>query len=127
MSARADPRGGRSAMVVPTATVSQWKRSTVRGDQPKLWLVVGNTLGEHLGVGSIEGGFVLPYIFAFADAGVAIHVRSILRMHLIDQKLAFAGTVVYWRGYAEEPAHGRFRSEERRVGKECRSRWSPYH
>src|SRR2546422_5569242 len=25
-----------------------------------------------------------------------------------------------------EPA-GRLRSEERRVGKECRSRWSPYH
>ena len=24
-------------------------------------------------------------------------------------------------------AHGTFRSEERRVGKECRSRWSPYH
>src|SRR5256885_16083793 len=23
--------------------------------------------------------------------------------------------------------HARFRSEERRVGKECRSRWSPYH
>src|SRR5256885_5963337 len=26
---------------------------------------------------------------------------------------------------AEEEGH--FRSEERRVGKECRSRWSPYH
>src|SRR3712207_7222394 len=26
-----------------------------------------------------------------------------------------------------EPAIGDFRSEERRVGKECRSRWSPYH
>ena len=24
-------------------------------------------------------------------------------------------------------ARGRVRSEERRVGKECRSRWSPYH
>src|SRR5256886_5281022 len=24
-------------------------------------------------------------------------------------------------------AFGRYRSEERRVGKECRSRWSPYH
>src|SRR2546430_16814026 len=24
-------------------------------------------------------------------------------------------------------AHGVYRSEERRVGKECRSRWSPYH
>ena len=23
--------------------------------------------------------------------------------------------------------HGKDRSEERRVGKECRSRWSPYH
>ena len=32
---------------------------------------------------------------------------------------------------AMEEAHrlclSRFRSEERRVGKECRSRWSPYH
>jgi len=28
-----------------------------------------------------------------------------------------------------ELMHGpkRYRSEERRVGKECRSRWSPYH
>ena len=25
------------------------------------------------------------------------------------------------------PSVFRFRSEERRVGKECRSRWSPYH
>ena len=24
-------------------------------------------------------------------------------------------------------ADGKIRSEERRVGKECRSRWSPYH
>ena len=27
-----------------------------------------------------------------------------------------------WDGYRAGP-----RSEERRVGKECRSRWSPYH
>src|SRR3712207_7332985 len=33
------------------------------------------------------------------------------------------------RGVAEpsRAARGRSRSEERRVGKECRSRWSPYH
>src|SRR5256885_15223479 len=34
-------------------------------------------------------------------------------------------------GVATDPAHygvpGDERSEERRVGKECRSRWSPYH
>src|SRR3712207_7290600 len=28
---------------------------------------------------------------------------------------------------AEDPLCGGTRSEERRVGKECRSRWSPYH
>ena len=37
------------------------------------------------------------------------------------------------RGYAQGldhdigKSHGHGRSEERRVGKECRSRWSPYH
>src|SRR2546427_8993525 len=30
-------------------------------------------------------------------------------------------------GTVENPAGGAPRSEERRVGKECRSRWSPYH
>src|SRR3712207_9315089 len=28
---------------------------------------------------------------------------------------------------AQDPASAQLRSEERRVGKECRSRWSPYH
>src|SRR3712207_7107900 len=30
-----------------------------------------------------------------------------------------------YQQYGEQP--GAMRSEERRVGKECRSRWSPYH
>src|SRR2546429_7222689 len=30
-------------------------------------------------------------------------------------------------GEDDARAHGGTRSEERRVGKECRSRWSPYH
>ena len=30
-------------------------------------------------------------------------------------------------GNASEAEQGHRRSEERRVGKECRSRWSPYH
>ena len=29
--------------------------------------------------------------------------------------------------YYQEKIEEYFRSEERRVGKECRSRWSPYH
>ena len=31
---------------------------------------------------------------------------------------------ILWRAQEQE---GWLRSEERRVGKECRSRWSPYH
>ena len=30
-------------------------------------------------------------------------------------------------GGLDSPTSGQIRSEERRVGKECRSRWSPYH
>ena len=30
-------------------------------------------------------------------------------------------------GYDDEKRSAVLRSEERRVGKECRSRWSPYH
>src|SRR5256886_7041495 len=32
-----------------------------------------------------------------------------------------------WLGGAAPTGNGGERSEERRVGKECRSRWSPYH
>ena len=33
---------------------------------------------------------------------------------------------IYWP-LPDQPAMNYQRSEERRVGKECRSRWSPYH
>ena len=32
-----------------------------------------------------------------------------------------------WQSLARAEPIDMFRSEERRVGKECRSRWSPYH
>ena len=34
--------------------------------------------------------------------------------------------IVRYDGYSFK-TYRRYRSEERRVGKECRSRWSPYH
>ena len=33
----------------------------------------------------------------------------------------------FWRGRSSGKMERTLRSEERRVGKECRSRWSPYH
>src|SRR5256885_2435918 len=43
--------------------------------------------------------------------------------------LALVNGTSVMTGLAALAAHeaGRLRSEERRVGKECRSRWSPYH
>src|SRR3712207_5633343 len=35
--------------------------------------------------------------------------------------------LVWWQGIPNAFQRQKLRSEERRVGKECRSRWSPYH
>ena len=43
----------------------------------------------------------------------------------VHRRFANLHTAHGWDGEAE--AFGAARSEERRVGKECRSRWSPYH
>ena len=47
---------------------------------------------------------------------------------LMGIRFIFAASILIWwfpipKGYLKKI----FRSEERRVGKECRSRWSPYH
>ena len=49
--------------------------------------------------------------------------------HLVErlQKRRFKGIVGANIGKQKETPVDRARSEERRVGKECRSRWSPYH
>src|SRR2546430_8484009 len=61
-----------------------------------------------------------------ADAGVALHVAGVvLRPQLAptrvdDHRVAGLQLLVL-------ALERLLRSEERRVGKECRSRWSPYH
>src|SRR2546422_11663482 len=51
-------------------------------------------------------------------------------LHVADSLSALQTSRPVERSRATTPAPGRppmERSEERRVGKECRSRWSPYH
>src|SRR3989442_1191199 len=80
----------------------------------------------------VEGA---PAVGRFIEVHVGdINRVGILRVgddvHVIPRTLPIRTTVVHQLpGFAAvvgtiEPA---FRSEERRVGKECRSRWSPYH
>src|SRR5256885_2690446 len=73
-----------------------------------------------------------------SDLSVAYWTRSIaaaIRRVLCERANPTMSTALarHWPEYAMEAAElGLFmasagRSEERRVGKECRSRWSPYH
>jgi len=71
-------------------------------------------------------GTTLIKAFAFADDLRAADAGS----RLIEIRLLVKNTDG-WRGWAyqwdEDLGDAVLRSEERRVGKECRSRWSPYH
>ena|SRR2546425_10483498 len=54
------------------------------------------------------------------------------RLELMKVRSAKERVMLYLDSNAEPDGHtvnlrGQLRSEERRVGKECRSRWSPYH
>ena len=51
---------------------------------------------------------------------MAIVFKKALRKNVADQTAAA-------KYYPQLLTLGQSRSEERRVGKECRSRWSPYH
>src|SRR2546427_11655453 len=62
--------------------------------------------------------FVVMLIEATVSTGATVAER--IRTRVADEG---GGKVTVSIGVAEYPA----RSEERRVGKECRSRWSPYH
>src|SRR5574344_3162028 len=69
----------------------------------------------------IEAG---TFMFAAAVTKGDIMIKNVIPKHLesISAKLIEIGCEV-----EESDDAVRVRSEERRVGKECRSRWSPYH
>ena len=61
--------------------------------------------------------------------GITVHLRED-RRHIQDadvRALRTAVRTVLNLELGAAPEIVRIRSEERRVGKECRSRWSPYH
>ena len=66
-----------------------------------------------------------------AAAAAALGVAGCLQNPDPSRGGGGGGTEKYTEGEVPGPGSvsvlGAFRSEERRVGKECRSRWSPYH
>ena len=73
---------------------------------------------------------------AFAASGSA-RVLAVLATAIVAVRLAVGGAgwhdlvvilvTLVIAGPVEWVIHRMLRSEERRVGKECRSRWAPYH
>ena len=74
----------------------------LQGRQGPLYLMIADALQEDIASGRVQPGDRLP-----AQRDLAAR---------LDIDFTTVG-----RAFAEA------RSEERRVGKECRSRWSPYH
>src|SRR3712207_9345372 len=88
------------------------------GDMEKAIELLRVRLGDKaLKVGGREAteGTVASYIHAGGKVGVLVEV---------DCNTDFVARNEDFQTFAREVA---LRSEERRVGKECRSRWSPYH
>ena len=68
-----------------------------------------------------EAGTVLPGAYVAVEGTRIVSVGTVRPQGTFDQEIDGKGNVLM-PGFVN--AH---RSEERRVGKECRSRWSPYH
>src|SRR3989441_8605935 len=76
----------------------------------KLFAVAGDErLLARLPRGNWLGG-TIPYLMSDEDGGLTTRDSLMVQELLVDERAA-----------------PKIRSEERRVGKECRSRWSPYH
>ena len=71
----------------------------------------------------IKEGYILDEI---GDQKVAISLKCGENDFSEMIKLNEIGAFL-WEKLSEEIEEEKLRSEERRVGKECRSRWSPYH
>src|SRR3989449_10510643 len=73
-----------------------------------------------------------PFPMAFGPMVLSEIVAQVLTEHgktmfRTAETEKYAHVTYFFNGGVETPYPGEERSEERRVGKECRSRWSPYH
>src|SRR3989454_3070552 len=128
-------RPGRAALERPSrAEVAlrglydvRWATGDHREQQPRLGTEATNRAG--IGVGRGEDDLEILEVERIAAESQISEPRPGLGHGVQDEKDHALAAVVTQRMEARpdgEREVGR-RSEERRVGKECRSRWSPYH
>ena len=81
----------------------------------------GNTAAAHVAYAYTDVAAIYPITPSSPMAD------SVDQWSAAGQENIFGNQVVVSEMQSEAGAAGTVRSEERRVGKECRSRWSPYH
>ena len=79
--------------------------------------------GAFLSTAVIPGAF----IFMMVKNGAAVDMELSDRHERVVPYLIFITSIMVCAFYMYKMMLPFWRSEERRVGKECRSRWSPYH
>ena len=95
-------------------TVLEWIRDALRGHSE---LALFLTMAAGYWIGNIRiRSFKLGWVIGSLLAGIAVGQIGIVIPN--ELRITFFLLFLFSVGY---------RSEERRVGKECRSRWSPYH
>ena len=86
----------------------------------RAWIEVpADDNGDAIMAAMTEGG--VEYVFFTSGSEIGFYQESIAKARAQGRKAPKLITVTH------EHASLNARSEERRVGKECRSRWSPYH
>ena len=91
--------------------------------------LVAHAMKEELPVPAFSSA--LNYFYSLVSAKLPANMiqaqRDYFGAHTFERTDELRGQFFHenWTGHGGDTKSGR--SEERRVGKECRSRWSPYH
>ena len=85
--------------------------------QPRFFASLCMSMSDHKRATNID----VEVADKFRRVGECANTESANNEHQLYLQLSYLE-----EGFIQDP-RGIIRSEERRVGKECRSRWSPYH
>ena len=95
-------------------TLGTWLGQTLHFSGDQIGIISGTTT---------IGAIVSPFLVGLMADELFANQRLLAVLHGVGGVLLwFASTQTHFG-----PMYAILRSEERRVGKECRSRWSPYH
>ena len=93
-------------------SIDAHRRGVIRVDPKYPWHFLWEGTGEHF----FFNGTTAYWLVAWRDEHIIQYsIERLHRLKINRMRVSVSGRT------------NKFRSEERRVGKECRSRWSPYH